>query len=139
MFGRIAGPVYHGATRRGVALELFEVSVEVRKGMFLYPGGQFAQLFPFRHGRSHTVALYTGVPQIFVMHALMHVIAVYKLFRVAYHVCFFLCHSYRSLKGPPLSTWAMCINGIWVMPSRRAIPCWCIRHDISGETTYWAP
>ena len=38
----------------------------------------------------------------------------------------------------PFSTWAMWMN-LSGRPARRAQPCWCITHDMSGETMYSAP
>ena len=41
-------------------------------------------------------------------------------------------------RGAPFSTWAMWMN-FSGRPARRAQPCWCMTHDMSGETMYSAP
>src|SRR4029079_6906481 len=98
--------------------------------VFLDRRGERAQRFPLGHRLALGVALLAQVPQALVV----EVGVVLRLDELRGGLG--VIHPAHALA--PLSTWAMWMN-FSGRAARRAQPCWCMTHDMSGETMYSAP
>ena len=116
----------------GGTFSVFEEPVSAKMGerVFLDRRGERAQSLPLRHRLGFGVALLAQVPQALVV----EVGVVLGLDELRGRLRMVDPRHARA----PLSTCAMWMN-FSGRPARRAQPCWCMTHDMSGETMYSAP